>query len=78
MKLSWETFLEILAGEMESCDEQLVRALLANKVLYLAGLRNRHLAEVAKEAGLKIMVVKTFKLFPYVPDEWTRAVRNKE
>jgi hypothetical protein len=92
MKLSWETFLEILAGEMESCDERLVRALLANKVLYLAGLRNRRLretaewrelnarrkaqleaiaelAEVAEDAGLKIMVVKTFKLFPYVPDD---------
>ena len=92
MKLAWETFLEILAGEREGCDEQLVRSLLANKVLYLAGLRNRRLretaewkeldarrkaqleaiaelAEVAEEAGLQIMVVKTFKLFPYVPDD---------
>jgi hypothetical protein len=92
MKLSWETFLEILAGEMESCDDQLVRSLLANKVLYLACLRNRRLretaewrelnarrkaqleaiaelAEVAEEAGLKTMVVKTFKLFSCVQED---------
>jgi hypothetical protein len=48
MKLSWETFLEILAGEIKGYDEQLVRALLANKTLYLAGLHNRCLRETTE------------------------------
>jgi hypothetical protein len=48
MKLSRAALLEILAGEIKGYDEQLVRELLVNKTLYLAGLHNRCLRETTE------------------------------
>jgi len=90
--LTWKTLSKILCGVNLSIDYPMVKSLLRNKVLYLAGLINEELrhteewrelsrrrklqldalkefAEVAESLGVRYVVIKTFKLFPYVPDD---------
>jgi hypothetical protein len=90
--LTWKTFSKILHGVNLSIDYPVVKSLLKNKILYLAGLINEELrhteewrelsrrrklqldaltefAEVAESLGVRYVVIKTFKLFPYVPDD---------
>jgi len=90
--LTWRAFREILRGENREFENLAIRALLKNKVLYLAGLVNNKLqsaeewkeltrrkklqrsaliefVDVAERIGARYVIVKTFKLFPYVPDD---------
>jgi len=90
--LTWRAFREILRGENKEFENITIRALLKNKVLYLAGLVNDRLqsakewkelarrkklqrsaliefVDATEKIGARYVVVKTFKLFPYVPDD---------
>ena len=90
MPIRFTEFLKVLSGE--AVDDQIKHELIANKVLYFAGLYNKKLqeteewqerkrrlmlqrdaikefAEIAEKLSLRYLIVKTFKLFPYVPDD---------
>lgn len=90
--LTWNKLKEILHNKNQGVDYSVVKSLLRNKVLYLAGLINVNLrnneewkelsrrrklqlealaefSDVAERLGVRYVIVKTFKLFPYVPDD---------
>jgi len=98
--LTWKIFEEILHGERKEVGNLTIRALLKNKVLYLAGLINNKLQNteewkelerrrklqrtalaefinIAEKVGARYVVVKTFKLFPYVPDDVDILILDK-
>jgi len=91
VSLTLTEFIKVLKNEIQ-LSREIKQGLIANKILYLAGLYNRDLqrseewqererrrrlqsisigevVEVAEKFGIRYLIVKTFKLFPYVPDD---------